>query len=229
MNAFWWNHGKSGKRIKWLSWDRMCDAKEGGGLGFKKLRNFNVAMLAKQGWRLINNNNPLVTQQMKARYFPNKDFLNADLGPNPSYVWRSILEAQESVSHGCQRKIRDGKSTLVWQVPWLPCPENGYITTPIPEQLKDIQVCGLLNETQTDWDMEIVQDICNERDSKLIRKIPIPMRRTEDSWFWLFDDKGKFSVRSYYQRIQGERMYTDGRFWRKLWALKSPGKVLNFL
>lgn len=32
MNAFWWNHGSTGKGIKWLSWDRMCESKEDGGL-----------------------------------------------------------------------------------------------------------------------------------------------------------------------------------------------------
>lgn len=77
--------------------------------------------------------------------------------------------------------------------------------------------------------MDIVQDICNERDSELIRQIPLPMQRKDDSWFWVFEDKGKFSVKSCYRRIQGERVHTDGRFWRKLWALKLPGKVINLL
>ncbi|KAL8126011.1 hypothetical protein AgCh_013344 [Apium graveolens] len=89
MNSFWWGSGGSGKGIRWLSWERMCTAKEGGGLGFKELNKFNIAMLAKQGWRLLNNQNPLVTSIMKAKYFPNCDFLQAKLGVNPSYMWRS--------------------------------------------------------------------------------------------------------------------------------------------
>ncbi|XP_074327019.1 putative mitochondrial protein AtMg00310 [Apium graveolens] len=78
---------------------------EDGGMGFKKLRSFNVAMLAKQAWRLINNTNPLVTQLMCARYFPTSDFLNVKLGVNPSFVWKSILESQEVVRQGCRRRI----------------------------------------------------------------------------------------------------------------------------
>lgn len=62
--------GANGRGVKWLAWDRLCDARENGGLGFKCLSKFNKAMLAKQGWRLLNNVNPLVTNLMKARYFP---------------------------------------------------------------------------------------------------------------------------------------------------------------
>lgn len=70
-----------------------------GGLGFKDLKSFNIAILAKQCWRLINDSNPLVTRIMKARYYPNTDFLNAQIGENPSYMWRSIIAGQEVLAH----------------------------------------------------------------------------------------------------------------------------------
>lgn len=63
----------------------MCD--EAGGLGFRRFKEFNVSMLAKQGWSLINNDNPLVTRCLKAKYYPEGDFLTAKLGKNPSYIW----------------------------------------------------------------------------------------------------------------------------------------------
>lgn len=71
----------------------MCVRKEAGGLGFKQLRNFNLSMLAKQAWRLLNNDNPLVTACMKAKYYPNGDFLNAKIGVNPNFMWRSLIAA----------------------------------------------------------------------------------------------------------------------------------------
>ncbi|KAL8112201.1 hypothetical protein AgCh_019769 [Apium graveolens] len=81
MNSYWWESG-----IKWMSWSRLCEVKEGGGLGFKRLREFNMTMLAKQAWRLMNNANPLVTAIMKAKYYVDGEFLNANLGTNPSYT-----------------------------------------------------------------------------------------------------------------------------------------------
>ena len=69
----------------------MCTLKEEGGLGFRDLKAFNLALLAKQGWHLQMNNNSLVHRVLKARYFPNTDFLHAKLGIKPLFAWRSIL------------------------------------------------------------------------------------------------------------------------------------------
>lgn len=70
-------------------------------------------MLAKQAWRLLNEVNPLVTNLMKARYYADTNFLEATMGSNPSFMWRSILAAQEVVKQGCRRRIGDGKATKV--------------------------------------------------------------------------------------------------------------------
>lgn len=64
---FWWQklHGKRG--INWCEWSRLCDLKEFGGLGFGGFKKFNVALLAKQGWRLQNNPDSLLNQVLKAK------------------------------------------------------------------------------------------------------------------------------------------------------------------
>lgn len=182
----------------------MCMNKEGGGLGFKDLKKFNLSMLAKQGWRLLNNANPLVTNLMKARYFPNGDFLNATLGNNPIYMWRSILVAQDIVRKGCRRRIGNGDSTRVWKVLWLPCSENGFVTTDMPPELENITVQSLRVPGENNWDEEVLNDIFNSRDGELIKRIPLPVTSRHDSWFWVLDKKGIFTVNKCYRIIQGE-------------------------
>lgn len=177
--------------------------KSNGGLGLKQLRSFNIAMLAKQGWRILNNSNPLVTAILKARYFPHTAFLNADLGVNPSYVWRSILEASEALKANCRRKIGNGASTRVWFDQLLPDFENGFLSTPMPGHLQNIMVSGLMDMEGRNWDRDVLNDIFNNRDIELITRIPIPSEDRDDSWFWLSDSKGKFSVRTCYRWLQG--------------------------
>ena len=79
---------------------KVTDYKYNGGMGFKQLKQFNLALLAKQGWRLQTNQNSLVYQVLKARYFPQCEFIEASIGNNPSFTWRSIMSAQSLVREG---------------------------------------------------------------------------------------------------------------------------------
>lgn len=62
----------------------MSRHKSCGGLGFHDFRDFNLAMLAKQGWRFLSKHDSLVSRIYKARYFPNGNFLTANVGHSPS-------------------------------------------------------------------------------------------------------------------------------------------------
>lgn len=91
---FFWGSTDEKKKIHWRSWDRMCLTKAEGGMGFKNLHAYNLAMLAKQGWRLVSNPHSLIARLYKSIYFPDGNFLFADMGDKPSYSWRSIMEAR---------------------------------------------------------------------------------------------------------------------------------------
>ena len=99
---FWWGYKQDEKKMAWLSWDKLCSPKANGGMGFKKLKEFNLALLVKQGWQLQHRHDTLVHRVLKAKYFPHYEFSQASLGSNPSYTWRSIMAAQVMGKHGLQ-------------------------------------------------------------------------------------------------------------------------------
>jgi hypothetical protein len=87
ISRFWWGNNVDKRKIHWVNWKKTFKAKPQGGMGFKDLRAFNEALLAKQGWRLITNPLSLVARMFKAKYFPKCDFLKAKQGQNMSYAW----------------------------------------------------------------------------------------------------------------------------------------------
>lgn len=65
FNTFWWStKGDASHGINWLKWDKLTISKGGGGMGFRDLKAFNMSLLGKQGWALINNPNGLVSQML---------------------------------------------------------------------------------------------------------------------------------------------------------------------
>ncbi|XP_060969491.1 uncharacterized protein LOC133036775 [Cannabis sativa] len=138
MAWFWWKSSSSkGKCIIWRSWDRMAAHKYDGGMGFRHLHDFNIPMLAKQGWRLLCNLDTLVGKVYKARYFPHSDFLSVELGSNPSFVWRGIWTTQYLLHSGVRRIIESGDTVSILNHPWLPVQDNPYVSTIHP---------GLMNQ-----------------------------------------------------------------------------------
>ena len=109
INVFWWGHGGNMRRgVHWISWERLSVHKNFGGMGFKDLTSFNVAMLGKQGWRFQTDSSSLVCRLFKAKYFPNSDFIASKIGHNSSYVWRRIFSAKIVIKQGARWHIGSG-------------------------------------------------------------------------------------------------------------------------
>jgi hypothetical protein len=65
MSKFWRGHKENDSKMAWMSWEKFGKAKE----DFRDLECFNLALLAKQGWRLIHNTDSLVAQVFKKKYY----------------------------------------------------------------------------------------------------------------------------------------------------------------
>lgn len=88
MNSSWWNMKHNGSRhINCFKWNTLCLMKERSGMGSRIPHSFNLPMLAKHGWNVINNSHILASRMIKAKYFHHGDFLSAQLDANPSFIW----------------------------------------------------------------------------------------------------------------------------------------------
>lgn len=97
---FWWKGNRDRSGMHWLSWQKMKRRKNIGGLGFRDLLSFNLAHLAKIGWRILLNPKSLFGQILKAKYFPDRPFIKAKQGRRSSWGWKGIIQGRRILERG---------------------------------------------------------------------------------------------------------------------------------
>ncbi|XP_075654781.1 uncharacterized protein LOC142624945 [Castanea sativa] len=169
---FWWGQKKEERKIAWLSWQKMCEPKCDGGLGFKNLKWFNMALLAKQGWHLQMGGDSLVYRVLKAKYFATGDFVHASIGHNPSYTWRSLISAQSLVIEGMRWRVGNGANIKIWQDKWLPRVSSHRVLSPRLFLSADMNVADLIDSGTTRWKTEVIDNLFISHEAELIKSIP---------------------------------------------------------
>lgn len=233
LNSFWWgNNEEASKGIKWMRWEKLCIHKGAGGRGFRDLHLFNIALLAKIGWRLISDPSALVCRILKEKYFPNTGFLDAVLGRNPSFTWTSIHAAEDLLRMGVRWKVGDGNNIRVWGSPWLNNDDDFYVRTPVIEGVEDLLVSDLLIPGTRLWDRQLLEQHFIQRDVDAILRTPRSPEGFNDQIIWAMDRKGAYTVKTGYRltaSLVANNDWIELGNWNALWNLKSLPKVKDCL
>lgn len=208
-------------------------SKEEGGLGFRDLHSFNMAMLARQGWRLLQAPDSLCARVLRAKYYPSGSLLDAEPVTGMSYVWRSVLGLLV-IKKGIIWRVGDGSKVRIWEDPWIP---RGTTRRPASYQGPHLfsKVSELLDPITGSWDTDLVTNCFHHDDVQHILRIPI-CDQAEDFIAWHFDSKGVFSVKSAYkvhvQMLKNEATRQQGHssvvgnqnaeLFRALWKIHCP-------
>ena len=132
-------------------------------MGFRDLRAFNLAMLAKQGWRLLHDNNSLVFQCLKARYFPRTSLFIAKESPNCSFVWKSIVAAFPILKFGCCWRVGNGHSIRILGDKWISnYPTNAPLNL-VKNEVCEATVAELIDQDLHAWRADFIMDMFEKR------------------------------------------------------------------
>ena len=121
-------------------------------MGFRDIWCFNLIMLAKQGWRLLNDQGSVLYKCFKAKDFPRCTFLEVVDNPNSSYVWKSLMVAKPILKKGCCWRVGTGSSIRVLLDKWIPYHPTNKIHLPPNEMEWEWRVLDLIDWTTFQWD-----------------------------------------------------------------------------
>nr|XP_027093548.1 uncharacterized protein LOC113713943 [Coffea arabica] len=242
MANYWWGEENGKNKIHWKAWNKISRDKKAGGLGFKDLEAFNLALLGKQIWRLLTQPNLLVSRVLKSRYHPKQSIFKCKVAGNASWIWKGLMRARQLVEEGTRKRIGNGLSTNIWEDNWIPMTPNGRVTTQQPQGVNLVKVADLI--VQKRWNKNLLFRNFTSTDVEGILSIPISLVDREDNNFWIHNSNGLYSVRSAYrvlteepkafeQELRGPASTSwsiqSQKIWKYLWKLNIKHKVKLFL
>ncbi|KAL5560987.1 hypothetical protein UlMin_030734 [Ulmus minor] len=201
IRSFWWGPSSNGRKPLCLkAWDALCKPKSLGGLGFRRMRDFNLALLSKWGWNILTGKNSLCLS-----------------------FWKSILSLKELIREGACYVVGDGCSIDPWKDPWVPNIPN-FLPVPISEpSVSNTRVKDFFLQ-QGLWDFAKLALHYSPADVQAISTIRLPLRSKPDRWVWTPMSNGNFSTRSaylLYNKLRfSDQNHLPKEIWLKIWGHK---------
>ncbi|KAL5559865.1 hypothetical protein UlMin_036076 [Ulmus minor] len=116
IRSFWWGSSSDGRKPLYLkAWDDICKPQSCGGLGFRKMLEFNKDFLAKWGWNLLIGTKSLCLSIMRSRYLHSESFLDVASKASDLSFWKDVLASRDLICEGASYLVGDGE---VWLKDW---------------------------------------------------------------------------------------------------------------
>ncbi|KAM6563321.1 hypothetical protein CsatB_023319 [Cannabis sativa] len=197
LARFWWV-GNADKRhyCALKCWDKICQPKRCGGLGFRRLKDMNMALLSKLSWMVLQGQDKVWVKLLLDKYCSKVDVWQIEKHGTDSRCWKSLLEARSICVKGVNILIADGSSDI-WDRPWIPCRNS--------EEIKDRfqfihnqalwKVKDLFLDGTREWNAALIKECFEEDITSDILKIRL-LQESPDIIFWNAAKSGKFSVKN---------------------------------
>ena len=192
IRAFWWGHDCGENKLHLINWDRVSQPKKFGGLGIKKFKHMNQAMLHKQYWRISQNPQLLLAKTFKARYFLAGTIQDCKSKPHYSWVWRSIIQQENHLLKKGRWRVGNGYSIPLNHRSWF-----SHRNFQVPQsQLPTGTMGDLINHNNKIWKVDLVRKLYPFPQATELLQIPIfKTDSVQDNLLWKFSREGDYQVK----------------------------------
>ncbi|XP_077249006.1 uncharacterized protein LOC143888448 [Tasmannia lanceolata] len=215
QRRFLWGGSSEKRGIPLTKWEKVCVPIRKGGLGIRRIKGFNAALLSKWLWRFGEERSALWARVIGSRY----EVLSGTWESDDIYerkgltIWRDILKLRFEFTKGCRFKVYSGNRIKFWRDVWC---ANEALEILFPKLMrvaadKDAMVgecfervdnkvvwCPKFRRNFFDRELEALSALFEIIEKCYIKK------SGEDKRIWMWNSSGFFSIKSAYSKLAPE-------------------------
>jgi hypothetical protein len=203
------------------------------------MREVNLALISKLGWKLLTNSDSLWMTQLQGKYLNSNSFLFLpSSSSSSSWLWKGILKSYSFISKGACNRIHSSSSLLIWSSPWIP---NIYSFSPTSSPLlrhpfPNLLVFDLFTFdpilSAPVWNIPLLHFLFDSISIREILKINFSTL-SKVKFIWTPASNGVFSTKPAHKLTSSQRIVpTDFRLspsqWKLLWKINLNDRLKLF-
>ncbi|KAL2905400.1 LINE-1 retrotransposable element ORF2 protein [Bienertia sinuspersici] len=140
--AFLWSGQWHSNKPGYISWENVCRPKKEGGMGFKRIQQWNVANMGRYVWAIETKQDSLWLKWVNSVYIRGQEWWNYEPSKDASWYWKRICAIKEKIKEvygqneiqGMKKyKVSTVYNKLIDHIPPYPWVENVWSRFNIPK------------------------------------------------------------------------------------------------
>ena len=120
FSGFLWSGTDVNARRAKVGWKSLCLPKEEGGIGLRRVKDWNDATIMKHIWNLFYRKDSIWVAWVREVLLRQGSVWNARIPSRCSWSWRKILQLRDRVRPYIRHRICNGGRTFLWHDFWNP-------------------------------------------------------------------------------------------------------------
>jgi hypothetical protein len=192
------------------------------------MRDVNLALITKLGWKLHTKTESLWTAQLQGKYLKNCSFLSPTSSSSSSWLWKGILKSKPFISKGACNRIHSSSFLPTWSSSWIPTipaffhSPSPLLSLPLPNLIVSNLFCYDPHSFSIFffffWNSPLLHTLFDSANVREILKTS-SSSLSLDEHIWTPSTNDSFSTKSTYKLISSQRTSALSPLFPSQWKL----------
>lgn len=217
VRKFIWGSSIGSRKITLMDWATICQPRDRGGLGIRKLQDQNKSFLLKIELSLVTKKDELWVKVLRSKHRLTENIPDTITRNCCSSLRQTIMKIWPSLKENISWVVGNGSEVDCWSDNWIPSlgPLANHLKetdSPIPNMMLEDMVCS--NGT---WNLDEFRKLLPEEIVRIIIDQPPPKTAGGPNRIrWSYGSNGDFSIKSAYKQLVENSWNVRDTSWKEI-------------